>query len=65
MELAHCEQYMGMMVQAFMKTQIGPGDSMVQMQEMGVYKVTYKTDPKTTRLYVFKCVPIVGNDNTP
>jgi hypothetical protein len=60
MELADCEQYVDVLVQAFTLSQIGPGDSMVQGPETGVYKVTWKSDPKTTSIFIFKCVPIRG-----
>jgi hypothetical protein len=63
MELAQCQKYVNSLQRAFVHSQIGPGDSMVQEQEAGLYKVTWKNAPTITHLIIFKCVPILRNDD--
>ena len=63
MELAQCQKYVSSLQRAFVHSQIGPGDTMVQEQEAGLYKVTWKNAPTITHLIIFKCVPILQNDD--
>jgi len=58
-EFPACARHVSALVQAFRRAQIGPGDSMDQGEDVGVYRVTWKKDPKTTHLIIFKCVPIL------
>ena len=58
-EFPACARHVSALVQAFRRSQIGPGDSMDQGEDVGVYRVTWKKDPKTTHLIIFKCVPIL------
>lgn len=62
MDLAHCQRYVNTLEQAFKRSQIGPGDTMVKEQEVGLYRVTWKNTPNTTHLIIFKCVPVLRND---
>jgi|SRR5215831_1527818 len=57
-----CARPVSPLVQAFRRAQIGPGGSMVQGDDVGLYQVTWKKDPKTTHLIIFKCVPILPRD---
>lgn len=63
MERSYCEQYVAAMVRDFMRALIGPGDSMVQTEEVGVYRVTWEKDPTTTYFHIFKCVPILPSSD--
>jgi hypothetical protein len=58
-EFPACERHVSVLLQTFRRLQIGPGDSMVQGEDVGVYQVTWKKDPKTTHMIIFKCVPIL------
>jgi hypothetical protein len=58
-EFPACERRVSVLVRTFRRSQIGPGDSMVQGEDVGVYTVTWKKDPKTTHVIIFKCVPIL------
>ena len=59
LEFPACARHVSALVQAFRRLQIGPGDSMDQGDDVGVYRVIWKKDPKTTHLIIFKCVPIL------
>jgi len=63
-ELPACERHVMVLVQTFRRTQIGPGDSMVPGDEVGVYWVTGKKDPKKSHFIMFKCVPILPSDDS-
>jgi hypothetical protein len=58
-EFPACERHVSVLLQTFRRSQIGPGDNMVQGEDVGVYQVTWKKDPKTTHVIIFKCVPIL------
>lgn len=58
-EFPTCARHVSALVQAFRRSQIGPGDSMDQGEDVGLYRVTWKKEPKTTHLIIFKCVPIL------
>ena len=58
-EFPACERRVSVLVRTFRRSHIGPGDSMVQGEDVGVYTVTWKRDPKTTHVIIFKCVPIL------
>lgn len=58
-EFPACERQVSVLVQTFRRLQLGPGDSMVQGEDVGVYLVTWKKDPKRTHMIIFKCVPIL------
>jgi hypothetical protein len=62
-EFPACERHVSVLLQTFRRSQIGPGDSMVQGEDVGIYTVTWKKDPKKTHVLIFKCVPILpGSD---
>ncbi len=60
-EFPVCERHVSVLLQTFRRSQIGPGDSMVQGEDVGLYVVTWKKDPKKSHVLVFKCVPILPN----
>lgn len=63
-ELPACERHVAVLIRTFKRLQIGPGDSMVPGDEVGVYRVTWKKDPKSTHVIIFKCVPILPSDDS-
>jgi len=57
MDKESCQQFMGVMVQAFMNTYIDKGDLMSQTDEIGIYRVQWKTSPDKSTLFFLNASP--------